>query len=276
MDLAISPGGLIVLALALAAAGVVTGLLAGLFGIGGGGILVPVLYEAFGAVGVDPAIRMHMALGTSLAVIVPTSMKSFAAHRARGTVDSALVRRLALPVVAGVVVGIVVAGSSSSSALKWVWVVFATLMAAKLWFGRDSWRLGPDIPASWLVEAYGVLVGLISVLMSIGGGAYITTLMTLYGRPIHQAVGTSSGFGPLIAVPGMLGFMWAGFGTPGLPWGSLGFVSVLGALLIIPTSVLAAPWGVAMAHNFSRRTLERAFGAFLALVALRYVVSLAA
>lgn len=274
MAIDISAGALALLALALAAGGLVTGFMAGLLGIGGGGVLVPVLYEVWTLLGVDPVIRMHMAVGTSLAVVIPTSLKSFTAHRARGAVDIGLLRRLAVPVVLGVAGGAVVASLSGSAVLKWIWAVFASLMAVKLLWGQDGWRLGDDIPKSRLVDVYGFFVGLISTLLSIGGGAYITTLMTLYGRPIHQAVATSSGFGPLIAIPGTVGFVIAGWGAAGLPTGSLGYVNLVGAAVIIPASVLAAPWGARLAHGIPRRRLELAFGGFLAVIAIRYLVDL--
>lgn len=265
----------------LAVGGLATGFLAGLFGIGGGGILVPVLYEAFGVVGVDPAIRMHMAVGTSLAVMIPTSMRSFMAHRAHGGVDMSVIRRLALPVIVGVAVGILVAKSSPSAVLKWIWIVFALLLSSKLFFGKDGWRLGHEIPKSRLVELYGVAVGFVSTMMSIGGGAFIATLMTLYDRPLRQGIGTSSGFGPIIAIPGMLGFMWAGWrlmGTDvaagGLPVGSIGFVNLIAIALVAPLSVLTAPLGARVAHGVSKRTLEIAFGCFLLAVASRFVVAL--
>jgi uncharacterized membrane protein YfcA len=132
-------------------------------------------------------------------------------------------------------------------------------MGIRLYFGRRGWQLGDAIPGNPLRTLYGGFVGLVSTLMSIGGGVFITTMMVLYGRPIQNAVGTSSGFGPLIAIPGTLGFIWAGWRIAGLPPGSLGYVSLLGALLIIPTSVLAAPLGVRIAHGISRRKLELAF-----------------
>jgi uncharacterized protein len=274
MDLGASAGVLATLAAALVSAGLLTGFLAGLLGIGGGALLVPVLYEVFAALGVTEAVRMHLAVGTSLAVIVPTSIKSFSAHRYHGAVDMNIVRRLALPVVLGVVCGVLVARISSAAALKWIWAVFAAILALKLLLGNDRWRLGSAIPKSRLVELYGAFVGFISTMMSVGGGAYITTFMMLYGRSIRQAVATSSGFGPMIAVPGTLGFVWAGWGVPtGLP-GSLGFVSLLGTLLIAPAAVLAAPWGVRLAHGIPRRALELAFAAFMAIVALRYVASM--
>ncbi len=261
----------------MAVGGLVTGFLAGLFGIGGGGILVPILYEVFGFVDIDPAIRMHMAVGTSLAIICPTSMKSFQSHRARGGVDIDVIKRLALPVFAGVLIGIVVAKSSPGSVLKWVWIVFAVFMSSKQFFGRDSWRLGPEIPTSRFIELYGVGVGFLSTMMSIGGGAFITMLMTLYDRPLKQGIGTSSGFGPIIAVPGMIGFMWAGWSAMqagGLPAGSVGFVNLIAVALVAPLSVWTAPLGARVAHGVSKRTLEVAFGCFLLLVALRFALAL--
>jgi len=274
MDLGIPVGELITLVGALLAAGLVTGLLAGLLGIGGGGILVPVLFEVFAALGVEPDLRVHLAVGTSLAVIVPTSLRSFASHRATGAVDMALLKSMALPVILGVALGAVVARYSDDRVLKAVWVAFGGLMSAKLFFGRESWRLGSEIPGNPFRAVYGVLVGLVSTLLSIGGGAFITTLMTLYGRTIRQGVATASGFGPLIAIPGALGFAWAGWQGAGLPPGSLGYVNLIGATVVIPATVFAAPFGVRIAHGISRRRLELAFATFLAVVALRFLVSL--
>jgi uncharacterized membrane protein YfcA len=274
MDLGVPASELAWLVVALLAAGFATGLLAGLLGIGGGGILVPLLYELFGALGVDDALRMHLAVGTSLAVIVPTSLRSFAAHRARGAVDLDLVKSMALPVIAGVALGAVVARYADATALTIIWIVAATLIALKLFFGSAGWRLGDAVPSNPFRAIYGAIVGLLSTLMSIGGGAFISGLMTFYGQPMQRAVATSSGFGPIISIPGTLGFIWAGWGVAGRPPGSLGYVSLLGALLIIPTSVLAAPLGVRIAHGISRRRLELAFAAFLTLVALKFLLSL--
>ncbi len=274
MDPGLAVNEMALLAAALLAAGFVTGLLAGLLGIGGGGILVPALYETFRVIGVEEALCLHLAIGTSLAVIFPTSLRSFLAHRARGAVDLALVKSMALPVIAGVCLGALVARYADAGLLKLIWAVSATLISLKLFFGRESWRLGSEIPGNPGRALYGGFVGLVSTLMSIGGGAFITAFMTLYGRSILQAVATSSAFGPLIAVPGTMGFIWAGWGASGLPPGSLGYVSLLGAAVIIPASVLAAPLGVRIAHGISRRKLELAFAGFLALVAARFLASL--
>lgn len=254
--------------------GLTMGLLAGLLGIGGGGIMVPILYELFSAIGVDEAVRMHLCIGTSLAVIMPTSLRSFFSHKAKGAVDMDVVRSMALPVVAGVVIGALVARYSNHTMLTAIWAGAATMMSLKLYFGRESWTLGNDIPGNPWRALYGLFIGTISTLMSIGGGAFITMMMTLYGRPIHQAVGTSSGFGPMIAIPGTLGFIWAGWGVAGMPPGSLGYVSLLSVLIIVPVSVLAAPFGVRLAHGISRRKLELAFATFLAIVAVRFFLTL--
>lgn len=270
MEFGLPVGELAVLLAMLLGGGLIMGLLAGLLGIGGGGIMVPILYEVFSAIGVDEAVLMHLCVGTSLAVIMPTSLRSFHSHKAKGAVDMDIIRSMVLPVVAGVVIGTLVARYSSSTILTVIWAGAATMMSLKMFFGRESWKLGDDIPGNPGRALYGLFIGTISTLMSIGGGAFVTMMMTLYGRPIHQAVGTSSGFGPMIAIPGTLGFIWAGWGVAGMPPGSLGYVSLLSAAIIVPVSVLAAPLGVRMAHGISRRTLELCFATFLALVALRF------
>ena len=270
MDFALPMGELAALLAMLLAGGLVMGLLAGLLGIGGGGIMVPILYELFSAIGVDEAVLMHLCVGTSLAVIMPTSLRSFYSHRARGAVDMAVIRSMALPVVAGVAIGTLVARYSSTTILTAIWAGAATMMSLKMFFGRAHWKLGDQIPGNPGRAFYGLFIGALSTLMSIGGGASVTMMMTLYGRPMHQAVGTSSGFGPMIAIPGTLGFVWAGWGVAGLPPGSLGYVSLLSVAIIVPVSVLAAPLGVRLAHGISRRRLELCFAAFLALVAARF------
>ena len=270
MEFGLPVGELAALLAMLLGGGLIMGLLAGMLGIGGGGIMVPLLYEVFSAIGVDEAVLMHLCVGTSLAVIMPTSLRSFHSHKAKGAVDMEIIRSMVLPVVAGVVIGTLVARYSSSTILTVIWAGAATMMSLKMFFGRESWKLGDDIPGNPGRALYGLFIGTISTLMSIGGGAFVTMMMTLYGRPIHQAVGTSSGFGPMIAIPGTLGFIWAGWGVAGVPPGSLGYVSLLSAAIIVPVSVLAAPLGVRMAHGISRRKLELFFATFLALVASRF------
>jgi uncharacterized membrane protein YfcA len=141
----VSGDNLAVLLLLLAAAGLLGGFLSGLLGIGGGGVLVPVLYEVYGAIGVPEDVR-HVTLGTTLAVIAPTVLRSFAAFRARGTVDIDIVRRMGPWIFVGVTAGILIADHASSVALRWVWVVFGTALAIKMALGRDDWRIANTLP----------------------------------------------------------------------------------------------------------------------------------
>ncbi len=276
MSLGMSAGELALMAALLLAGGALTGYLAGLLGIGGGGVLVPFLYEAFSALGVEESVVMHMVLGTSFAVMVPTAYRSYRKHLATGAVDTGLLKRLGPWVVAGVLLGIVLASAASGDVLKGVWIVFAGVLAIKMALGRDDWRLGGELPQGWALEAAALAIGLVSTLMSIGGGMFFVTLLTLYGRTILKAVATSAGFGPMIAVPGLMGYIWAGWNAPDLPPLSLGYVHVLAAAIVIPPSVLVAPYGVRAAHRISKRKLELAFAAFLAAVALRLLASLVA
>lgn len=273
MNLALSGEGLALLIAMVAVAGLAAGFLSGLLGVGGGGVLVPVLYEAFGLAGVTEDVRMHLALGTTLAVIAPTVLRSFAAHRARGAVDMDAVRRMAPGVALGVVAGAVIADGSSSETLRLVWIVFGSLLALKMAIGGEGWRLAGRLPGPAGLGAVSVLFGVVSTLMGIGGATFTVPYLTLHGLPLLRAVATATGIGAVIAVPGLIGYIWSGWNTAGLPAFSAGYVS-LAALLIAPLSVVAAPFGVRLAHGLSKRKLELAFAVFLASVVLRFAYSL--
>jgi uncharacterized membrane protein YfcA len=274
MDFGLPAGELALLIVVLLAAGVIAGFLAGLLGIGGGGVLVPVLYEVFRVLDVDPAIRMHLVLGTTLAIILPTSLKSFAGHHARGSVDMPLLKRAAPWIVGGVIVGVLTAKASTGDTLKWIWVIAAAVVALKMALGREDWRLGDHLPPFPWPELAASVIGFISTLMSIGGATFVVPLLTLYGKPILAAVATASGVGPLIALPGVIGFAWAGWDAGGLPPLSIGYVNLLGLAIVSPLSVWAAPYGVRVAHNIPRRTLELAFAVFLASISIRFLIDL--
>ena len=258
----------------LIAGGLLTGFLAGLLGIGGGGITVPILYELFTLLGVDDSVRMHMSVATSMAIIIPTSARSFALHWKRGGVDMAVLWRLMPWVTAGVVAGIIVASRSPGNFLKAVFIASALFMASRLLFAKEATLANKKLPGMPWDALAGLFTGLISTLMGIGGGAYITAYMRLFGWPIHQAVGTAAGFGPIIAIPAAIGYIVEGWGLAQLPGLTLGYVSILGVLIVAPLSVLAAPLGVRAAHGLPRRKLELAFVAFLLLVAVRFIVNL--
>lgn len=268
-------GDLAFLAVSLVLAGAFTGVLAGLFGVGGGAVIVPILYEVFRVIGVAEEVRMPLCVGTSLAIIIPTSIRSFQAHRAKGMVDMSILRIWAVPVVLGVIGGSYIARFAPPDLFKIVFVVVAVASALRLLFASDKWQLGTEMPGKILMTIYGGIIGVLSALMGIGGGQLSSLFMTFYGRPIHQAVATSSGLGVLISIPGALGYIYAGWPKMDvLPPLSLGYVSLIGFLLFIPTSIWTAPIGARLAHRLSKRRLEVAFGLFLLVVAARFVISL--
>ncbi|MDP3599684.1 MAG: sulfite exporter TauE/SafE family protein [Bosea sp. (in: a-proteobacteria)] len=268
-------GDLVFLAISLVAAGAITGLLAGVFGVGGGAVIVPILYEVFRVIGVPEDVRMPLCVGTSLAVIIPTSIRSFNAHRAKGMVDMSILKIWAVPVVLGVIVGSYIARFAPADLFKIIFVIVAIFSALRLLFASDRWQLGTEMPGRVLMTVYGGVIGVLSALMGIGGGQLSSLFMTFYGRPIHQAVATSSGLGVLISIPGALGFIYAGWPKMDvLPPLSLGYVSLIGFILFIPTSIWTAPIGARLAHRLSKRKLEVVFGLFLLLVAARFIWTL--
>jgi uncharacterized protein len=257
------------------AAGIVTGILAGLFGIGGGAVIVPVLYEFFRMLGVPEEVRMQLCIGTSLAIIVPTAWRSYQAHRARGLVVPEVLRLWTVPVVVGVAVGSLAAAVAPAGFFKIAFVVIAGIIASKLLLGRESWVLGSELPGRAVMRGYGFLMGLASSLMGISGGSLVTMLLTLYRKTIHQAVATASGIGVPITIAGTLGYALAGLPHQALlPPLSIGFVSVIGVLMIAPISSYVAPIGARLAHRLARRWLEIGFGLFLLIASARFVVSL--
>ena len=274
MPVDLPSGELAVFALAIASAGAVSGFLAGILGIGGGAVLVPVFYQVFGLLGVDDAVRMHVSVGSSLAIIVATSLRSFSGHYARGAVDMALLRSYAVAVPAGVVLASLTAASISSAGLRAVFAVVVFVIGLRMLFNREHWRLGTEVPGNPVRPAVGMLTGFLSTLMGIGGGVMNNTFMTLYGRPMHQAVATSSGTGILISIPGMIGYILAGWGIADMPPFTLGYVNLLAFAIIIPITIFVAPIGVRFAHVLSKRQLEVAFGSFLILVSIRFFATL--
>lgn len=267
-------GELLVLVAAVAAAGVVAGILAGLFGIGGGAVIVPVLYEVFRAIGVPEALRLQLCLGTSLAIIVPTVLRAYRAHRAREAAAAEVLRIWTVPAVCGVAIGSALAAFAPPLLFKAAFAAIAGLIAAKLLFGRESWVLGSDLPGRRAMIAYGFAIGLGSSLMGIAGGSLATMVLTLYHVPIHRAVATSAGLGVPITIAGTIGYALAGLRYQNeLPTLSVGFVSAVGLVMIAPVSSWVAPLGARLAYRLSRRSLEIGFGLFLLLAAARFVVS---
>lgn len=255
------------IALAIAAmlgAGILAGFAAGLFGIGGGFVVVPALFAVLPLLGAEPGELAHVAIGTSLATIVVTSLRSVQAHARRGAVDFAMLRSWAPWVVGGVGLGVLLASRVPGHGLALIFGSGVLLMALHFLFPLLARRQVAEAMPQGAARA-GIAGGLgaFSSLLGIGGGTIAIIVMTLCGKSIHRAIATAAGVGVIIAVPGMIGFMLIGQGAQGLPWGSVGFVNLPAAVVITSTSILSAPWGATAAHRLSASVLGRVFGVYL-------------
>jgi uncharacterized membrane protein YfcA/glyoxylase-like metal-dependent hydrolase (beta-lactamase superfamily II) len=259
----------IMLAVLMLLTGSVAGVLAGLFGIGGGIVIVPVLEGALGILGVDPAIRMHVAVATSLATIVPTSISSSLAHHRRNAVDVDIVRRWAIFVLLGALLGAWIASQLQSRTLAIVFAILALLVALKMIFAPTARNLTDAVPRAFWVPVIPTFIGCASSMMGIGGGTFSVMTLTLFNQPIHRAVGTAALFGLVISLPGTIGFVVNGWHDARLPPGSLGYVNLVGLALIAPATIVTAPLGAKLAHRFSAARLSMLFGCFLLLAAGR-------
>jgi uncharacterized membrane protein YfcA len=257
------------LALGLVIAGTAGGLIAGMLGVGGGIVIVPILYHVLAGLGFDDQLRMHLAAGTSLATIIPTSISSLRAHAKRGNVDWELLRKWVLPMIGGVALGTSLSGLINGSALAFIFACVALPIAANMAFGKDSWRLANQLPTGMGGSAIAAGIGWLSSMMGLGGGTLGVPIMSHCNYPIHRAVGTASAFGVIISIPATIGMAIAGWNAPGLPVGSLGYVSLLGFILIAPASVMMAPIGAQLAHNLDRKRLRAVFALFIAITATR-------
>ncbi len=248
------------------ASGVIGGLMAGLLGVGGGIVIVPVLDFAFAMLGVPPELRLQFAVATSLATIIPTSISSARSHHANGAVDVPLFKRWSGGMLIGSTAGALIASTVSGQGMALVFGAVALLVAAKMLLIPEAVRIAsavPTGPASHLIP-FGI--GGISSMMGIGGGTLGVPTLTLLNHPVHRAVGTSATFGLVVSIPATIAYVMAGWDHAGALPGSVGYVNVVGFLLIAPLTTYFAPYGARLAHRLSRQQLSRAFGGFLLLV----------
>lgn len=274
MDFMHDPLWLAALAAAMAATGLISGTLAGLLGVGGGIVIVPVLFNVFPLFGIPEAVQMKLAVGTSLATIIPTSIQSARKHFAKGTMDVALLRSLAPSIATGVLLGTALAIWLRGEALTLVFALVAVAVALNMALTSVEWRLRESFPSGAPRHGIGGFIGTVSAMMGIGGGTVGVPILSMFGAPMRAAVATASAFGIIIAVPATIGFVWAGWGDPLLPPLSVGYVNLIGFALIVPTSMLAAPWGVQLAHTIPPLLLKRLFALFLAVTSARMFWSL--
>ncbi len=259
----------------LLAVGGVAGLSAGLFGIGGGAVMVPALFFAFTSLGVAPEVVMHCAVATSASVIIVNGFRSVRGHLARDSVDMDLLwpravwRSYALWIGVGSFIGAWwLAPKLASDTLTLIFAAVASIVALQFILGRPDFTVRQTVPGGVAPPVVGGSVGALSAIMGIGGGSISVPLLTLCGVPVHRAVGTAAGFGLAIAVPATLGFVLSGWGVEGRPSGSVGYVNLVGFAVIVASAWFAVPLGTALAHKLEAVPLRRIFGIALALVAL--------
>ncbi|SES35973.1 hypothetical protein SAMN04490244_11250 [Tranquillimonas rosea] len=267
-------GELLTLAAVAISAGVGGGILAGLLGVGGGIVIVPALYLSLSLVGMDPAITMQVAVGTSLATIVFTSLSSARGHHRKGAIDFGLLRLWGPSILVGVLLGAALGGVVSGLILVAVFAVVAALVALDMIFRKPSGAPEPRSFSRPVWAGLGVLAGAVSAMMGIGGGTVCVPLLNFLGYDIRRAVGTSAAIGFIIGLPGALMYIITGWGAEGLLPFSLGYVNLLAAAVIIPLTVVFARVGVAIAHAIPPRALRLVFGLFLGLTSLRMFVDL--
>lgn len=263
---------ILLLLAALTAAGLAGGVVAGLFGVGGGTVIVPAVFYAFEVLGVGGESNLHTAIGTSLLTIVATSWRSLRAHRTHGAVDEVVLKTWTPWVAFGGLVGAAVAGVTSMEGLAIVYGVCLALVAAQLGLMPERVVLRPTMPTGWGRRGFGTAIGGLSAMMGIGGGSFGGMLMTLCGRPIHQAVATASGFGVAIGAAATVGFVAFGWDAAGRPPLSLGYVNVPGAVVMAVLTTAVAPWGAKLAHSLDRRVLRKAFALYLLATAVVVMV----
>ncbi|WP_171173416.1 sulfite exporter TauE/SafE family protein [Ruegeria sp. HKCCD8929] len=248
--------------------GACAGVLAGLLGVGGGIVLVPAFFYAFQTLGYGGSQLMQMCLATSLATIIVTSLRSVQSHNKKGAVDWAILRGWGPGIAIGAVLGVLVASALQSEALQALFGILGIVIGAYLGLGRAEWRLGKAMPGGARRGVLSPLVGFMSVLMGIGGGSFGVPLMSLYNTPIHRAVATAAGFGVIIAVPSVLGFLFLQIAPENRPPLTVGAVNLVAFGVVIAMTMITTPWGVKLAHAMDPKPLKRVFAVFLTLVAL--------
>jgi uncharacterized membrane protein YfcA len=254
--------------LGLMATGVVSGIAAGLLGIGGGAVIVPALSNALLLMGYDADVVQHVAVGTSLAIIIPTGIMSARAHHKRGALDIAVLKLWAPFIVLGTFIGGLMAGLYSGDVLRIVFAVMAFLIAANIIFGFQTKLMGHLKGSRTTHRISALVVGYVSSLMGIGGGSLTVPTLVAFGETMHKAVGTSAAIGVAIAVSGTAGFLISGWGAEGLPPLSVGYVNLLALALVGVLAALCAPWGAALAHRLDQKTLKYVFAIFLVAMGL--------
>ena len=255
------------------AGGAVAGLFAGLFGIGGGVVIVPILVFCLTLQGIPDDFIMHLALGTSMASIAFTAASSFWAHHRRGAVHWTMVRRITPGILTGAFLGSCLASMLSTRVLKVFLIVFLYYVALQMFLNREP-KSAHGLPGQAVMFGVGNTIGVISSLVGIGGGTLSVPFMVWCNLTLHHAIGTSAAIGFPIAIAGTVGYLFNGVRVPGLPAYSLGYIYLPALAGIVAASVLTAPLGVRLAHSLPVGKLKRGFALFLVLMGTRLLMSM--
>lgn len=257
------------IALGLIFTGCISGVLAGLLGIGGGIVIVPILFLVLQFVGVSASSAMSIATGTSLVIIIATSISSVRAHHQKGNTDLSLLKLWAPFIVFGAIVGAALSSRLGGVFASVVFGLISILVAMNMLIRANAKALYSQLPHKALQMFYGFITGVISVVMGIGGGALGVPILSAYNFPTHRAVGTSAAFGLIIAVPGVLFTLLLAPKLADAPVGTFGYINIIGVALIMPLSVLMAPLGVYLGSKLNGAMLKRVFALFLCISGIR-------
>lgn len=260
------------LVLGFLAAGAGAGLVAGMLGVGGGIIMVPAMAIVFEVMGFDAGVFHHVAVGTSLAVIVTTGTMSARAHHMHGAVMFDIVKLWAPFIVVSSLLGGLMARLYSGDVLRVIFGVVALFVALNVVLPVQQKLMARFSGSALTHRIVATFVGYISALMGVGGGALSVPTLAAFGHPIHKAVGTGAALGVMLAIPGTLGFVISGWNVDGRPPFSLGYVNIPSFLLIGMVASAVAPVGAALAHKLDQKQLKRVFAVFLLVVGLRMIV----
>lgn len=250
------------------ALGAVAGVFAGLLGVGGGAIMVPLLAMMFAAQGFPPTHLLHLALGTSMSAIVFTSLSSLYAHHRHGAVRWPIVGALAPGIVIGTLLGAQIAAKVPTRPLGLFFAAFMSYVAVQMIINAKP-KPSRELPGAATMSAVGGGIGLISALVAIGGGSLSVPFMLWCNVAARQAIGTSAAIGLPIALAGSAGYLFAGYDAPGLPAGSLGFIYLPALFSTLAASVLAAPLGARLAHTLPVAVVKKIFAALLISLAVK-------
>ncbi len=254
--------------LAVAAAG--AGFMAGLLGVGGGIVMVPALYYAFTVLDFDIVTRMHLSVGTSLAIIIPTSIISTMTHKEYDAVDFKMVRSFGVFILAGVIGGTFLAVNLKTPALVLFFSIFALMVGLFFIFLREKLVDNPKQISAIVKNISGVIIGFISVPLGIGGGSLMVPFMRTFGYDIRKSIGTAAAVGFLIAVTGTITMITGGkiIDNVNTPY-SVGYINLLGFAVFVPVTMVMARIGAKVVHKIDKKLLSKIFGIFLILVSIR-------